>query len=90
MKKTIYISFQDETARIYVNQVPPPEFPSIKDPDLKKGRGVPMHKWYPELFQEHSIMRLKRLHGVQMAAALAGALTAGLLGALVHLLLKSL
>lgn len=65
MKKTIYISFQDSTARIYINQVPPPEYPFIKDPDLKKGRGVPMHKWYPELFEEPAILRLNRLYGVQ-------------------------
>lgn len=76
-KKTIYVSFQPMTARIYVNQRPPKQFPYLKNPDFKQVRGLPPHEWTISSFKGPR-MPYKRLLMIGMGVALALAVVGGL------------
>jgi len=69
--RTVYVSFQPDTARVYPNQTPPEAYPSLKNPDFSKVKGIPMHKWTPEHFTKPSykpfIRATRGLQALQMA-----------------------
>lgn len=44
-KKTTYVSFQKNGARIYVNQPPPFGFPYVVDPDFTAVKDLPPNLW---------------------------------------------
>lgn len=51
--KTFWVSFQDQP-RVY-RQEPPTQYPSLKNPDLSKVAGIPMHEWTIEAFNKRQV-----------------------------------
>jgi len=79
MKKTFYVSFQEGGPKIYVEQLPPANFPFIKNPDLSKAEGIVMDDWHEGLFKETKVRRLSRLHRAKVISAILGSVVGALI-----------